>query len=61
MEMIQEERTQQEIKELLDGKQYTRLRQRVAELNDGYCGGDGGDGGERSVKDVSHTAQKYGC
>lgn len=34
MEMIQEERTQQEIKELLDGKQYTRLRQRVAELND---------------------------
>lgn len=34
MEMIQEERTQQEIKELLDGKQYTRLRQRAAELND---------------------------
>lgn len=34
MEMIQEERTQQEIKELLDEKQYTRLRQRVAELND---------------------------
>jgi len=34
MEMLQEERTQQEIKELLDGKQYTRLRQKVAELND---------------------------
>lgn len=34
MEMIQEERTQQEMKQLLDEKQYTRLRQRVAELND---------------------------
>ena len=34
MEMIQEERTGQEIKQLLDEKQYTRLRQRAAELND---------------------------
>ncbi|MBD5552424.1 MAG: magnesium transporter [Lachnospiraceae bacterium] len=34
MENIQEERTQQEIEKLLEEKQYTRLRQRVAELND---------------------------
>lgn len=34
MEMIQEENTRQEIKDLLDEKQYTRLRQKVAELND---------------------------
>ncbi len=34
MEMIQEERIGQEMKQLLDEKQYTRLRQRVAELND---------------------------
>lgn len=34
MEMIQEEKTQQEIEKLLEEKQYTRLRQRVAELND---------------------------
>lgn len=34
MEMIQEGRTRQEIEKLLEEKQYTRLRQRVAELND---------------------------
>ena len=34
MEMIQEERTRQEIEKLLEEKQYTRLRQLAAELND---------------------------
>lgn len=34
MEMVQEERTRQEIEKLLDEKQYTRLRQLAAELND---------------------------
>ena len=34
MEMIQEEITRQEIEKLLEEKQYTRLRQKVAELND---------------------------
>lgn len=62
MEMIQEEKTQQEIEKLLEEKQYTRLRQRVAELNDADIGmHDGGDGGERSAEDVSHTAEKHGC
>lgn len=34
MEMVQEERTRQEIEKLLEEKQYTRLRQLAAELND---------------------------
>lgn len=34
MEMIQEEKIEQEIMRLLEEKQYTRLRQMVAELND---------------------------
>ena len=34
MEMIQDERIEQKMTQLLEGKQYTRLRQMIGELND---------------------------